>query len=90
MESLLSEKEGEESLTVCDTEKLSSNFLMKDLRKDYDPTECSCSSLSLSFSEFYLELSLFIDVGKRRSFELEEFSIFRKSDFRLIKFLVER
>jgi len=34
LESLRSEKDEEESLTVCETEKLYYNFFLKDLRKD--------------------------------------------------------
>ena len=90
MESLRSENEEEESLTVWETEKLSSNFFMKDLRMDSDPTEFSVYKRFLSLSEFSRELSFFIDVGKSLSLELEEFNIFLKSERRLRRFLVER
>jgi hypothetical protein len=90
LESLRSENDEEESRTVCETEKLSSNFLMKDLRKDSDPTEFSVSRWLRSLSEFSRELSFLMEEGKRRSLELEELSIFLKSDLRLRRFLVER
>ena len=89
-ESLLSENEEEESLTVCDTEKLYSNFFMNDPRNDYDPTEFSVYRWLRSLSEFSRELSCLMEEGKRRSLELEELSIFLKSDLLLSKFLVER
>ena len=85
-ESLLSENEEDESLTVCDTEKLYSNFFMNDPRNDYDPTEFSVYRWLRSLSEF----SRLMEEGKRRSLELEELSIFLKSDLLLSKFLVER
>ena len=90
LESLLSEKDEEESRTVCDTEKLYSNFFTNDLRNDYDPTEFSVSRWLPSLSEFSRELSCLMEEGKRRSLELEELSIFLKSDLLLSKFLVER
>lgn len=89
-ESLRSEKEEDESRTVCETEKLSSNFLMNDFRKDYEPTEFYVSRWLRSLSEFSLELSFLIEEGKSRSLELEELSIFLKSDRRLRRFLVDR
>lgn len=63
---------------------------MKDLRKDSEPTEFSVSRWLRSLSEFSRELSFLIEEGKRRSLELEELRILRKSERRLRRFLVER
>jgi hypothetical protein len=63
---------------------------MNDFRKDSDPTEFSVYRWFRSLSEFSRELSFLMEEGKRRSLELEELSIFLKSERRLRRFLVER